>query len=76
MPLDHEDHLALARRHVAEAERRIDEQVKRIKELRRDGHDSSAAAGQRLLVVFEESLRLMREHLAHEETEAKRTERR
>jgi hypothetical protein len=37
------DHLELARRHVAEAERHIDQQRWTIARLERDGHDTSAS---------------------------------
>jgi hypothetical protein len=37
------DHLELARRHVAEAERHIDQQRWIIARLERDGHDTSAS---------------------------------
>jgi len=61
----HESPLELAHRHVREAQQRITKQRQRILELQRDGHDTSSAEG--LLATFEQTLTLMRNHLAEEE---------
>jgi len=60
-----ETFLELARRHVREAEQRVAEQTQRIAELSLDGHETTTAEG--LLAVFEQSLSVMREHLAKQE---------
>jgi hypothetical protein len=46
------DHLALARRHVTEAERHLAQQRELIARLERDGHDASASKD--LLGQFEQ----------------------
>ena len=55
--------VALAQRHVTEAEARIARQRELIQELERDGHKSMAGRAQKVLSVLEESLRLARIHL-------------
>jgi hypothetical protein len=60
-----QEDLARARVHVAEAERRVEEQRHRVSELARDGHSIDMAM--RLLAVLEQSLQAMRQHLDTEE---------
>ena len=60
-----ETSLELARRHVSEGEQRIAEQTQRIVELSLDGHDTTTA--EELLVVLEQTVRVMRKRLAEEE---------
>ena len=57
--------LERARRHIAEAEPRVERQRALVERLRECGHD--AAKAQRLLATMEGILRLMREHLILEE---------
>jgi len=65
MPHHLHDPLEQARRHVADGERRVDEQRTRVAELARDGHNTESAM--RLLTTLERTLDIMREHLALEE---------
>lgn len=64
MPIG-EDPVALARRHVAEAERVVAEQTERVQRMRSHGHDVTEA--ERLLETFEHILATMRDHLQYEE---------
>jgi hypothetical protein len=64
---DEAQHYELAKRHVAEAEERIDRQRGIIATLSATGHDVSAA--QDLLVTMEVSLEMMRAHLRQIESE-------
>jgi hypothetical protein len=57
--------LQRARVHVEDGERRVAEQRELVAELARDGHSTDAAV--RLLVTLEETLQIMRDHLAVEE---------
>jgi hypothetical protein len=59
------DHLEQARDHVARSETLVQEQRDRVAELERDGHGTGAA--RRLLATLEQSLSVMRAHLAIEE---------
>ena len=54
-----------ARRHVSEAEERVERQTRLVDELARDGHPTADAEA--LLATFRKTLRVMREHLAEEE---------
>ncbi len=58
-----ESPVAVAERHVAEAERRIARQRKLIEQLERDKHTVAADHGRKVLVVLQDSLRLARVHL-------------
>jgi hypothetical protein len=51
-----ERHLALAERHVAEGQPRVDSQRRLVAELERDGHDITEA--RRMLTAFEETQQL------------------
>jgi len=57
--------LEKARRHVREGEQLVSQQAIRVERLRRNGHDICLA--EELLVAFEQTLTIMREHLAEEE---------
>ena len=59
-----EDRLSVARRHVAEAERHVADQMRILYELERDGHWQLAAQARALLTTLENSLRLAREDVA------------
>lgn len=61
MTSQHEDHLAQAKRHVAEGERHVADQIARIAQLERDGHDTTQAEA--FLKTLEQALYAMREHL-------------
>ncbi|MBP0112943.1 MULTISPECIES: hypothetical protein [Bradyrhizobium] len=52
--------LSIANKHVAKAERVIEEQVALTENLRRDGQDTKLA--EETLRVFEANLQVMREH--------------
>ena len=54
-----------ARRHVADAERAVDDQRKRVETLRRNGPPTEDA--EELLETFENVFSVMRKHLAVEE---------
>ena len=54
-----------ARRHVAEAERVVAEQVERVRRMHSHGQDATEA--ERLLATFEHILATMRDHLQYEE---------
>ena len=58
-----ESPVAVARRHVVDAERRVARQKRLIETMERDRHMSMAANGRKVLSVLEESLRLARVHL-------------
>ena len=68
--LEYERPVEGARRCVAEAQRRMDEQIDRIRRLGAEGHEELAAAEARLLVVLAENLKVMQEYLAMEESAA------
>ena len=55
-------HLNQADTHVADSERRITQQMLRVEELRRDGHDTREA--ERMLATLEQTLRSIHEHRA------------
>jgi len=61
-----------ARRHVAQAEKRLAQQRERIERMTRDG-DSSATlkSAESMLHTFEKTLDAMRQHLSIEESEDK-----
>ncbi len=59
------DHLTQAQRHVREGEQRVADQRQRIAQLAADGHDTTDAEA--LLATLEQTLALMRDHLAQEE---------
>src|SRR5262245_7906586 len=59
--MPYESILDQARRHVAEAASRIEEQERRIEDMLREGHDTTEA--ERLLENFIETLRVMQDHL-------------
>ena len=59
------DDLNRAREHVADGERRVADQRRLLAELSRDGHSTDAA--ERLLRTLEDTLQIMRDHLAVEE---------
>lgn len=63
-----EDHLTQAQRHVREGEQRVVDQRHRIAQLAADGHDTTDA--HKLLATLEQTLALMRNHLAQEEKHA------
>ena len=65
---DFEGALEQAQRHVAIGESLVAEQRSILDELKMDGHPTRDA--ERLLSTLEETLRLMREHLAHEREKA------
>ena len=65
MPHDRHDDVERARRHVIDGERRVNEQRDLVAELARDGHNIESAT--RLLTTLEQTLQIMREHLALEE---------
>jgi Fe2+ or Zn2+ uptake regulation protein len=60
-----EDHLTQAQRHVREGEQRVADQRQRIAQLAADGHDTTDAEA--LLATLEQTLALMRDHLAQVE---------
>lgn len=60
--------LEVAQRHVAEAEARVAVQTTRVKDLAHRGLDTGQA--QALLVLFEQTLRFMREDLVEEQERA------
>lgn len=62
-----ESPVQVARRHVAEAERRVARQRELIEELARDRHFATAEQAKKVLDVLEDSLRLARVHLELEE---------
>jgi hypothetical protein len=51
-----EEHLAMAERHVAEGQQRVEGQRRLVAEMERDGHD--IVEGRRMLAAFEETQRL------------------
>ena len=61
----HETTLEKVRRDVREGEQRVAEQTQRIVGLSMDGHDTQTA--EQFLAVLEQTLTVMREHLAEEE---------
>ena len=63
----------MARRHVAEGEKRVEHQAILIAELDRGGRTELAVQARELLTTFETSLRLMREDLSRIEKEARRS---
>ena len=63
-----ESPLEEARRHVADAELRVQEQEARIMELRSHRHATESA--ERLLLAFKQTLQTMRSHLDYEERKA------
>ena len=63
------DPLSIAKRYVAESQHHIAVQLVLLAQLDRDGHAKSATAARDLLVLFESSLRLARQHLARIERE-------
>lgn len=62
-----ESNLAMALRHVREAEEKVAHQESIVRELQSHGHDTAQA--ERLLLNFREILDLAREHLALERGE-------
>ena len=56
-----EDHLALAERHICEANSRIARQQQLIRKLAQDGHDTTQAEA--LLDLMQDSLSLIEDHL-------------
>jgi hypothetical protein len=54
------EHFELAKKHVAEGERRVDAQIALVARLERDGHDASAARA--LLYQLEQTLSLQIEN--------------
>lgn len=63
-----QSNLKLARRHVSEAETRLEMQRVRIRRLGDAGHSGeSLAVAARLLQLFERTLDVMQQHLATEE---------
>ena len=62
----------MARRHVAEGEKRVKHQAILIAELDRDGRTELAVQARELLTTFETSLILMREDLSRIENESRR----
>ncbi len=58
-----ESPVAVARRHVEEAERRVARQRSLVAELERDKHFAMVGHARKILEVLEESLRLARVHL-------------
>jgi len=69
-----ESGLDQARRHVAEAEQRVAEQLERIEWLRVEGLDARAA--EKLYAAFKQTLQSMRDHLVYEEQRAQDRQRR
>lgn len=65
-----EDAVAMAGRHVREAEWRIDRQARLVAELERDDHAEAARTARELLVTMRKSLDLLREHLGTERGDA------
>jgi hypothetical protein len=63
----------MARRHVAEGEKRVEHQASLIAELDRDGRTELTVQARELLTTFETSLKLMREDLSRIEKEARRS---
>lgn len=61
-----EETIALALRHVNEAEQRVEKQQAVVTALRRDGRDTTDA--ERLLATFRDTLAVMREHLEYEQS--------
>jgi hypothetical protein len=61
----HETDVEMARRHVAEAQRRLHRQRVLVTSLAELGHDTEVAT--QTLAAFEATLQIMREHLALEE---------
>lgn len=55
-----------ARLHVADVAQAVEDQRRRLERLRRTGHPTQNA--EELLATFEDTLRVMREHLAIEES--------
>jgi hypothetical protein len=66
---DHKTALTQAQRHVSIAESLVAEQKAIIERLRSHGQPTRDA--HRLLATLEETLQLMREHLAHEQAAAR-----
>jgi ribosomal 50S subunit-associated protein YjgA (DUF615 family) len=67
-----ESHLQQARRHVAEAEKRVAAQRQLIAKMMRDGDGAATIdAGKGLLRTLEQALKTMRAHLAMEEKSAR-----
>jgi hypothetical protein len=62
-----ESPLSVAQRHVIEAEQRVADLKRILKELLRDRHAVQAEMAGRVLHTLEESLRLARDHLAREQ---------
>ncbi|MFT8243967.1 hypothetical protein [Roseomonas sp. BN140053] len=58
-----ESPLAMAGRHVVEAEARVRRQAQIVAELERDGHPDAAIVAPTVLATLETTLDLMREHL-------------
>jgi len=69
-----ESGLDQARRHVAEAEQRVAEQLERIEWLRIEGLDTRAA--EKLYAAFKKTLQSMRDHLVYEEQRERDRQRR
>lgn len=67
-PDSDESTLEVAQRHVAVGKSLIAEQKAIIERLRADGHPTEAA--QRLLATLEQTLSVMYEHLAYEQSRA------
>jgi hypothetical protein len=61
----HHLQLEMARRHVADAEKRVMRQTALVAELTRQGRDTGQA--ETMLVLFSDTLDAMRQHLAVEE---------
>lgn len=59
--MDRTEELKIAERHVREGEAIVSRQRRIVDELRRDGHDTADA--ERLLAVFEASLKSLWDHL-------------
>ena len=58
-----ESPLEMARRHVAEAEIRIEQQRRLVEEMERDNYPRAAEMARKTLQIMEETLAISREHL-------------
>lgn len=56
--------LAMAERHVREAEARIARQAEIIAEMERDNHPEAAAVGRGVLATFQNTLEALRDHFS------------
>jgi hypothetical protein len=73
LPTMTEDPPALAQRHVLEGERRVAEQIDRIKRMRADGDSERAiTTGEAVLATLRRTLELAREYLALERERSQR----